>query len=435
MERTLLLLTAFLASAVTLRAQTLADCRLRFDKRGRAEANIGVECTFAVRPPEGADSIVLALGGHAGELAVESLRIDGENLGGCAYDAARHTLTLRPAGKGPITLRMRYEYTNLGEFFIYGQSGAEIWETSFGEHYYPHIPDTRTDLAVEFRLPDSLELIAAYPVDKGEEGVWRCSAEHALAQSLSFALIRRDDYVRRTIAIPDTVEVWQLRGKEAPEARLKELERLAAASIAWFGEVYGEEYRSQRLGFGRYPVFLFHKGKGFANRNNVGFISASQEKFAHAPDIWPLVHEIGHRWMGEWTLPIPDGAPGAYFIKESLNEFMTLQFIRHHAGKSVYDEELARYAEQYRKIAGTDLDRHLVDMTHNDNNTVVYRKGPLLLEALAQQFGRETLIGAIAVFYRSHRGRPGLTFEHFLGSLRRTDPALAEAAERAIRFE
>lgn len=434
MNRLVLLLTAAIAAAGPANAQRLADYRLQFDKRGRTEANIGVECSFTLWPEE-ADTVVLALGGGAAELAVDGLHVEGGNLSGWDYDYDAHTLTLYPAAKGPMTVGMRYDYTNLGTFFIYGQSGAEIWETSFGECYYPHIPDRHIDIAAEFRIPDSLELIAAYPTEKTSEGGYRCRVKDALAQSLSFALIRRDLYVRRSIAIPDTVEVWQLRGKEASNARVEELERLAAASIAWFGEVYGEKYRSEELGFGRFPVFLFHGGKGFANRNNVGFISASQEKFAQAPDIWPLVHEIGHRWLGEWTLLIPDGEPGAYFIKESLNEYMTLQFIRHYAGQCVYAGELAWCAKEWGKIAGTEHDRPLIEMTQNNNDTVVYRKGPLLLDALAQRFGYEAVTEAIAAFYRAWRGRPGLTYEHFIGSLRGSDAALADAADRAIRFE
>lgn len=434
MKRLLLFVSAVAATAGTVCGQQLTNYRLRFDKRDHAEANIGAECSFTLWP-EGADTIVLAFGGHAEEFAVDSLQVAGENLRGYAYDPARHTLALYPGEAGQTVVDMHYTYTNLGEFFIYGQSGAEIWETSFGECYYPHIPDRHIDMAAEFRIPDSLELIAAYPAEKTSEGGYRCRVKDALAQSLSFALIRREAYVCKRIAIPDTVEVWQLRGEEGSDARVEELERLAAASIAWFGDVFGEKYRSERLGFSSFPVFLFHGGKGFANRNNVGFISASQEKFAHAPDIWPLVHEIGHRWLGEWTLLIPDGEPGAYFIKESLNEYMTLQFIRHYAGQCVYEGELAWCAKEWGKIAGTEHDRPLIEMTYNNNDAVVYRKGPLLLDALAQRFGYERLTEAIAAFYRAWQGTPGLTFEHFIGTLRQADPALAEAADRAIRFE
>lgn len=74
-------------------------------------------------------------------------------------------------------------------------------------------------------------------------------------------------------------------------------------------------------------------------------------------------------------------------------------------------------------------------MTYNNNDAVVYRKGPLLLDALAQRFGYERLTEAIAAFYRAWQGTPGLTFEHFIGTLRQADPALAEAVDRAIRFE
>lgn len=427
---TLPLLLSLLSLPPAGAAQEVADYRIRIDKRNASEANARFECRFTLTPPPGADSVAMAFGGNLEELAVDELTVEGENLARYAYDPERRTLTLYPAAEGPITVEMHYVYTNFSGFFIYGESGAELWETGFGEYYYPQFPDRRTDLSAELLLPDSLLPVCAFPVRRTAPSRYGFRAEEAPLPALSFALLRRALYSRQTIAIPDTVTVWQLRGREASAERLSELEELAAASIAWFGRMYGEEYVTEQVGL---PTFLFHGGKGFANRNNYGFISASQEKFAAYPDLYPLIHEIGHRWLGEWTLLIPDGEAGAYFIKESLNEWMTLQFIRHRFGEETYAACMERCSRAYARIAGTAADRPLLCMTRNDNDTIVYRKGPLLLDALARRYGYEALTAAIAGFYREWRSRPGLTCEKFLTSLDRSLPEAAAELEAQLR--
>lgn len=408
--------------------QTVDTLRLTIDKRGMEEACAAIECRFALTPPPGADSVALRFG--SSEWSVDDLTVSGSGLDGWHYRPESQRLVLYPAaGAASLRIEMRYDYLNLGDAIVYGRSGAEIWETGFGEWWYPQLAGATADLEAEWLLPDSLLLVAAHPVTAAAPGRVRTAGRRVPVASLSFALLQRDRYVRRTIAIPDSVEIWQLRGREAPPERLAELEELTAASIAWFGALYGAPYATESI---RPPRFVFHGGQGFANRNNFGFISASQEKFASYPDIWPLVHEIGHRWLGEWTLRIADGEPGAYFLKETLDEWMTLRFLHARGGEELYREQLERCRREWAPIAGTEADRRLVDMTRNNNETIVYRKGPLLLDALAQQVGYDRLTEAIAAFYRAWHDRPGLTIDAFVATLRRSAPDIADGMERIL---
>lgn len=50
---------------------------------------------------------------------------------------------------------MDYNYTNLSSFFIYGEGDAELWETSYGEYFYPYVPNTYMDVDIEIETPDS----------------------------------------------------------------------------------------------------------------------------------------------------------------------------------------------------------------------------------------------------------------------------------------
>lgn len=416
-----LLLAAALGTLPEARAQRISDYTLVIDKRGCDAANMRVDCSFRLDFEE-ADSVALAFGGDP-ELSVEHLTFGADPRLEARYDAAAKRLLLRRSGAQSVPVRMSYNYTNLSAFFIYGAGNAELWETSYGEFYYPIPTNGWMELTLEVRTPDSLSLLGSYPLRRIDAGRHACTVKGMLAQSLSLAFFRTEAYTHSAEATAGgDIDIYQLAGMECTPERRNELLTLTQAATDYFGRIYGETYRAPQRNIPSLPTFLFHDGKGFSNRYNIGFISASQEKFSTYPDIYPLVHEIGHRWLGEWTLLINDGEPGAYFIKESLNEFMTLMFIRHHFGEEAYRAQLERCEREYRAIEGTPGDEPLIAMVRNDNNTVVYRKGPLLLDRLARHIGYDRLTEAIAGFYREYCGRHPLAYEDFAAWFERCCP-------------
>ena len=317
---------------------------------------------------------------------------------------------------------MDYNYTNLYSFFIYGEGDAELWETSYGEYFYPYVPNTYMDVDIEIETPDSLSLICSYPLGPNNSG----TLKHILAQSLTLAFIRSMAYRQTDEYIPGKLSIYQIKEMVCSRERYDELLELTEAAIAFFGRVYGEDNISEERNITALPVYLFHNGKGFSNRYNIGFISASQEKFATKPDIYPLVHEIGHRWLGEWILLIDDGQPGAYFIKETLNEFMTLMFIRQVRGAKAYETQLDWCKSEYEKIKGTPQDEPLVDVVLNNNNTVVYRKGPLMLDRIAQEIGYDNLPEVISRFYRKYAGKHPLRYTDFINLVNKSHAGIGD---------
>lgn len=145
----------------------------------------------------------------------------------------------------------------------------------------------------------------------------------------------------------------------------------------------------------------------------MGFISASQEKFATYPDIYPLIHEVGHRWMGEYTMFIDSGVRGYAFIIETLNEFMTLMCIRDIVGIEEYETLLDSCRASWNKIKDTEQDIHPVDVTDNNNISVTYRKGIVMLDNIAQEIGYDTVVFYIARFYNECNGKPDLQYADF----------------------
>lgn len=392
-------------------AEEIKNYTLDISKVDQEASNLHVNCSFSL-DFQGKDSVSMNFGGGQ-DFSIDNLKIDG---GEFEYELLQESRSIifRKESSQEISVSMDYDYTNLSSFFIYGKGDAELWETSFGEYFYPYVPNTFMDVALNVETPDSLSLICSYPLDSDDTMKYSGKFSHILSQSLTLAFIRNEAYQRTDEYIPDKLSIYQIKGMQCNKERYDELLVLTEAAIVFFSGVYGEDYISAGRNVAALPVYLFHNGEGFSNRYNIGFISASQEKFSTKPDIYPLMHEIGHRWLGEWTLLIDDGQPGAYFIKETLNEFMTLMFIRYVCGSAYYEAQLDWCKSEYEKIKGTPQDEPIVDVVTNNNNTVIYRKGPLALIRIAEQIGYGELMNVISGFYKEHAGKYPLKYTDFI---------------------
>lgn len=413
------------------------DYRITFSKIDREPFNLQVDCAFMLYG--GGDSTIRMHFGGAFDLSVDELQVTVVPDAAWQYDADAKTLTFSLSGRQPHRVRMRYNYCNLTGALLYRECGCELWEPSFGEHFYPYRFGDRCMFDVRYVLPEGTVLVGGYPEQECSAGNGR-GRRHRLsspgslaAHSLVFALLDTARY-RQSLHVldGDTLRLWLMHEPGVPAARLEELHRLTLEATAFFETCFGP-YDDPASGIAGRPVYLFH-GNGYANRNNLNLISASQEKFATKPHLLPLVHEIGHRWLGEWTLLIPDGAEGAYFIKESLNEYMTLLFVRATAGGEVFRRLLeSDYREPVRALLGTPQDACLIDMRYNTNNMVVYAKGPLLLDRVASQMGYDRWIAFMRRFYATWRYRPGLTYDGFIDLLADEDPQAARQLDSLVR--
>lgn len=413
--------------------QKIDNYTLEFDKRYLSAANIHVNCSFTADFQD-TDSISMNFGGNA-DFSIENLIIQSEEDTSLEYNYRKEDkkLILYSSTPRKSTINMNYDYTNLTSFFIYAKGDAELWETSYDEYYYPYIPNTYIKISVSALLPDSMLLVSSYPMTNDIPNTYSCEISNMLAQSLSLAFMNRKAYTQSTATIPDTVQIYQIRDMQCDTKRYNELLELTSKSIRYFSDIYKEEYVSEAQNIASYPIFLFHNGEGFSNRYNIGFISASQEKFSTYPDIYPLVHEIGHRWLGEWTLLINDGQPGAYFIKESLNEYMTFMFVRYYFGEKTYRTLIDRCQEKYSEIKNSANDTPLIDMTVNNNDIIVYYKGPLVLDSIAQKIGYDNLIKCIAQFYQQYTGKQHLSYKDFIDVLAKQYPEAGKELNIMVR--
>lgn len=62
-------------------------------------------------------------------------------------------------------------------------------------------------------------------------------------------------------------------------------------------------------------------------------------------------------------------------------------------------------------------------MVENNNNTIVYRKGPLVLDYIAKEIGYEKLMKVISKFYQKYAGKYPLKYMDFINLLNESDTA------------
>ena len=155
-----MVMVALLAAGHIATAQKISDYTLHISKTGQEAANLHVACSFEV-DFQGTDSISKYFGGGL-EFSIDKLKMHGDGYE-YTYDYTQKKIVIRRKDDQTVRVGMDYDYTNLSAFFIYGEGDAELWETSFGEYFYPYVPNTCMDVAIEVETPDLLSFLCSYP--------------------------------------------------------------------------------------------------------------------------------------------------------------------------------------------------------------------------------------------------------------------------------
>ena len=125
-----------------------------------------------------------------------------------------------------------------------------------------------------------------------------------------------------------------------------------------------------------------------------------------------VVHEVGHQWfygvVGNDEVAEP-------WLDETLTEYLTLCYYGYTYGKEAqqaqYDENVAfiyMFSDMYGLIP-EGQDRVGMPITDYDNDyaysAVVYSRGTMMMDALAEEIGQDTLFDALSVYYWTYAGK------------------------------
>ena len=145
-------------------AEEIKNYTLDISKVNQEASNLHVKCSFSL-DFQNKDSVSMNFGGGQ-EFSIDNLNI---NSGEFEYELylESKSIVFRKVSSRKISVNMTYNYTNHSEIARW-ERRCELWETSFGEFFYPYVPNTFMDVALNVETPDSLSLICSYPLDSGD---------------------------------------------------------------------------------------------------------------------------------------------------------------------------------------------------------------------------------------------------------------------------
>jgi hypothetical protein len=430
LTKTLTVITIFVAHNLSAAdgKNIISNYKIEFTKEKESENSLHIRCEFDINLTQALlnDTCIEMKFGGQSEYATDdsTFTVSTYPHVDYVYDPEQKTIKFYPANNTYSHVVMEYDFLSFSSAFIY-RNVCEIWETSFSEYYYPFIFGEKSLFDVTVTVPVEYSVINGYHFLEKETHtdvkIYHYKTEYpVVSHSCVFAILPDSSYTNITYNLNNfEVETYLLKDVNVPNKRITELLDLTSASIDFFSKSFGE-YDNKQLGIDNKLTYIFHKND-FSNRNVLNFIIASQYKFAQKPHILPLVHEIGHRWFGEWTLLIEDGEYGAYFIKESLNEHLSVLFAKNYYGQEFFDYFIDSCHTQYNKIKGSEKDKSLYEMKFNNNITVVYHKGTLVINEIVKIMGEEKWLLFMNDFYSKYAGKPDLKYENFIELLKITD--------------
>lgn len=199
----------------------------------------------------------------------------------------------------------------------------------------------------------------------------------------------------------------------------------AAAALTVFQKTYGP-YPHPQLRLAEVPSYwkfggLAMPGTIFFSENR-SFLIDARDDAGRDLIIRRVAHEVAHQWWGYQV--VPDAAPGASFLTESLTKDAELVLVKSLRG----NERMARQLEY-------ELDRYLSGRSHEtsgeeplvrvraDQPYLYYAKGAIVLRAIRDQLGDDKFNAFLRTFEARQAGR-STTTRDFVEQLRAiTTPA------------
>lgn len=175
----------------------------------------------------------------------------------------------------------------------------------------------------------------------------------------------------------------------------------AKASLEIYDRTFGPypERVLRIVEFPRYARFGESHATQVLISESSGFIADAERSDAPVDYVSMVVeHEVAHEWWGNSL--IAANTRGRGMVIESLAEYSALMVNRHRFGDAAARRYLRYALDLYFRLraAATTPERPLVD-AEDDQQYVIYPKGALALNALADQFGEAALNAVLRRFY------------------------------------
>ncbi len=244
------------------------------------------------------------------------------------------------------------------------------------------------------------------------------------APILNFYAFQSARYARRLDKWKDVaIEVYYHPGHEF---NIDSMIASVKASLDYNGRNFGAyQYRQFRIiEFPRYATFAQAFPNTIPYSEQIGFIARvrpDDEKDIDYP-YYVTAHEAGHQWWGH-QVAAADVQGGSMLI-ESLAQYSALMVMKRKVGETKMRRFLAYELDHYLRDRGFEQKKELPLARVENQDYIHYRKGSLVLYALADYIGEDTLNRAIRKYRDTNafKGPPYPNATQFIALLREVTP-------------
>lgn len=385
---------------------------------------------YTNRTPHTLDRIVFRLypnlESYGGEMTVSRAAVDGETVA-ADLDATGTVLSVplvAPLAPGErATLALDYEIrVHAGRARLYKQFShidsvlalpnaypvLSVYEV--GDGWWDVADHTQGDAVysetaffeVTLRAPEDLIVAASgteVSVSTGADGL----LEHRYVAPLmrDFAIMAAPHFVTRTATVDGvTITIYYDPARPNAEANSAAGLRAAQAAVHLFNSLFGA-YPFAELDIVQTPTSA-------GGIEYPGLIVVGADAWDENGDrfIFVIVHEVAHQW---WYSLVGNDQTLDPWMDEALAQYATALFIGAHEGGPSYGAAINSYETQYLRYLqlAVDLDRPIGLPVSDYSGTgyfyIVYQKGPLFFDALAETYGLEATLDALQEYFAAYR--------------------------------
>jgi aminopeptidase N len=247
-------------------------------------------------------------------------------------------------------------------------------------------------------------------------------ADYFAFQSARYAV--RKDVWHRDGGGPDVaLEVYYQPGHEF---NLDSMIAASKAALAYNSSHFGEyQYRQFRIiEFPRYATFAEAFPNTIPYSEGIGFIARVRPDDPKDIDYpyYVTAHEAAHQWWGHQV--VPADVQGSSMLLETLAQYSALMVMKQHVGAAKMRKFLAYEMDRYLQGRALEQKKELPLARVENQPYIHYRKGSVVMYALADYIGEDKVNEALRRYRDAHafKGAPYPTSAELLARLREVTP-------------
>jgi hypothetical protein len=311
---------------------------------------------------------------------------------------------------GPLSVRFRYTIP-------IGSLGDSLLLLDRGSRWYPLIADQIATMKLRCAVPSDYTVLSAGDLLEtkvsGASSRFDWETKHPIFK-LPLVVFKSNNLRR------DWVQVLQKKIVlyASPAVSVVSASILAEAGrlFSFFTEAIGE-YPHRCLTLVEVPYF-----DGIDIASGLLMVGSSTLRGMQKGYFDPLRLTVAQQWIGAGVFA-KFRQPGFWFLTISLPHYLRLMYVRRSEGEAAYEAALHEPLKLYEQFAGKENDVAIIDVdfpNSREKGLVLYGKGPLVIDKLQRQLGKDEWKALLQDLYSGFLGKI-LTYDEFRSSVSKHD--------------